>query len=367
MDTIDCTSDPYDEIVRRIHRGRYAAGQRLPSERALAEEFAVHRTTIQRALTRIASEGLIERRRGCRPVVRTLSSAPTHRGVVALVANAGFPFVDNGSGALLLGAQAVLRARGYRLLFLSTSGQGIQSRQQTEREELEALRQDPVDGVIIVPQDPEGIAPMVRGLVEKGTIVVAADRTITGLDLDNVAADNVAGSVMATEHLLSLGHSRIAFVDSREERYRPNDERRQTFLRTIMGHGLPVTQDSVLDLPSTYDSDIIASFIRDWLKSRTLPTGLVCVHDTLAFHLARALASLNIQIPDDVSIVGYDDDLRHRQIGDVELTTVRQPFFDMGHDAATLLANRLERPDTPLRTIRLAPRLVTRTSTRTRR
>lgn len=358
------SADPYQILVERIREGQYTVGARLPSERALAEEFGVHRTTIQRMITRLTAEGFIERLPGCRPIVRGGPESTVRVGIVAVIVSAGLPIVNNAYGALLLGAQSVLRSEGYRLLFLSTSANGAEERETTEHEDLLSLLSDPVDGLILVSEDPERSAPILDRLIRQGTAVVVADRVIPGIEADFVGVDNAGGAATAARHLLDMGHTRLVFADPPKIRFRPAEERRQAFLAALRERGLPATDSQIMEFPSWPEMSRNVGFVRDWLGEHGCPTGIVCVHDNVAFQLAHVLANLGISIPDDISIIGFDDDAERRNLGTAQLTTIRQPFFDMGEDAATLLVNRLRRPDTPRRQISLAPTLVIRNSTR---
>jgi DNA-binding LacI/PurR family transcriptional regulator len=357
-------TDPYSILVERIRQGRYPVGALLPSERSLAEELGVHRTTVQRCLARLAAEGLLERQRGCRPVVRQLVKTPRVAQVTALLARSSSPSMATPGGALIYGAQSVLRSQNHRLLFMSTFARDRAARQQTEHEDLTSLLNDPVGGIIIVPQDPVGSGRLIQKILDRGTAVVAADRRLHSVRTDYVGVDNAAGITMAVEYLVGAGHRRIGFVDSKKDRYEPADDRRQGFLDAMRRQGVPDPETLILDVDDVCDPSSLDPALKDYLAQPDRPTALTAVDDEAAAHTAWALERLGLRVPDDISIVGFDDERRYTNLGSVELTTIRQPFFDMGREAASLLLTRLRHPDSSIRTVMLVPSLVERTSVR---
>jgi DNA-binding LacI/PurR family transcriptional regulator len=237
---------------------------------------------------------------------------------------------------------------GYRLLII-TGGR----RQQRERAMLEALLEYRTDGLILV--SPRTAGPQISAAV--GALpCVTIGRRLRDARVDCVMTDEASGSHMAVEHLIDLGHERIVHIDGGAGAGAA--PRRAGYLRAMAEAGL----DGVAKvLAGDFTEDAGVHGAERLLRGGDLPTAVFAANDLVALGLIDRLESDGVRIPDDVSVVGYDNTFV-AGLNHIRLTTVNQPRHEMGREALELLLERVGgRTD---RATRLhEPRLVVRSTT----
>jgi LacI family transcriptional regulator len=224
-----------------------------------------------------------------------------------------------------------------------------------EEQLLHLLVQQGVRGIVIAPSgtDPE---PLLR-LSRRGIPVVLLDHPRGRLDLCAVAVDDVLGGRLAAEHLLQLGHRRIAFLSGTVDPG-PVTRRQQGLRDTLAAAGVDLLDIRVrIHPPSLVDA--AAAAVDRILAAR--PTAVVCLNDTAALGLLDGLQTAGVRVPNDISVVGYDDLPIARRLAP-PLTTVSQPNYELGQAAAELLLDE-NRPGHVHREIRFQPTLAARGST----
>ncbi|MFD0517499.1 LacI family DNA-binding transcriptional regulator [Paractinoplanes durhamensis] len=244
------------------------------------------------------------------------------------------------------GIEDGLAAAGCLVLACSTD-----LRPDTETRLLHLLQQQNVRGIIISPAHPD--PAQLLEVSRRGTPVVLLDHPKERLDLCAVAVDDALGGRLAGEHLRELGHRRIAYLGATVD---PGPvTRRREGLRQAVGEFLDVRMD--VHPPSLGEAAAAAAGRIVALE----PTAVVCLNDTAALGLLDGLAALGVRVPEDLSIVGYDDLPFARRLAPA-LTTVSQPKYQLGLAAAELLLDE-GRPGHAHREVRFQPQLVVRAST----
>jgi LacI family transcriptional regulator len=208
--------------------------------------------------------------------------------------------------------------------------------------------------------------------LEKNNIPTAiVGRELKNDNISSVIVDNNLGARAALEHLYSLGHRKIAFI--RGPRQLSDTEPRWRGVRSIARErGLELDPRLIVDLPES--GDPLSSFEQGYKlteellqQSRRRFTALMAFDDMTAFGAIRALAKAGIRVPDQCSVVGFDD-VSPAAIYSPALTTVRQPMEAMGTAAATIVLEAINatQENKPVRTIhrRIVPELMVRDSTR---
>jgi DNA-binding LacI/PurR family transcriptional regulator len=356
-------SDSYVTLAERIRTGFYTDGSRLPTERALAEELGVARSTLRRTLDRLAGDGLLDCRPGCRPIVRSGGAKPAALKAVALLM--GSESVYQPFNQILRGCEAELRKAGYLLVYLDTWAETLRTAEERmgrEREALESLSHHPVAGIVIWSQEPEASRPLLEGMRGRGQAVVTLDREVEGLPVDHVGVENYHSARAAVEHLVSLGHRRIGFVSTPvEDNISTIAARRRAFTDTLHRHGLPAGPDAFFGFPRYASDSVMAQILRPRTDSGNFPTAFFTMNDLYALRLVGALRLLGLRVPEDASVAGFDD-VESGLFGSPFLTTVRQPFMEIGRTAAQVMLQRLEEPAMPVRHVFLGTELVRRQS-----
>jgi DNA-binding LacI/PurR family transcriptional regulator len=187
------------------------------------------------------------------------------------------------------------------------------------------------DGLLIVssiPPDEE-----VRRLRVQGIEAVLVDAR-HGL-LPSVVVDDVAGGALATGYLLELGHRRVAFIGDKptdEFRFDSSRDRTVGYERALTAAGIPIRSDYVRE--GTQSRLTARSIAEELLRLPERPTAIFAASDTQALGVLEAARALHVDVPRELSVIGFDDIEIASYVG---LTTVRQPLFESGHRGAELL------------------------------
>jgi len=242
---------------------------------------------------------------------------------------------------------------GYDLLLFAAERPGNGFVDQTY---LNRCRHHDVDGVVLMgvwSEDPE-----VRRLVRSEVPCVGVDVDL-GATAVLVGSDNVAGARMAVEHLHRLGHRRIATVTGLIET-RPGMDRLRGYRTAIQALRLAYRDEYVVY--GDYYVDSGSAAMAQLLALEEPPTGLVVQSDLMAVGAIRTATAAGLRVPDDLSVVGFDDMPMAAHMRPA-LTTIRQDKARLGREAAAALLRRIERsPDQPP-TVTLPVELVVRGST----
>ncbi|MBH5319637.1 LacI family DNA-binding transcriptional regulator [Paenibacillus sp. GSMTC-2017] len=218
------------------------------------------------------------------------------------------------------------------------------------------FQEDRVDGMIML--SPLSEVRYVDALTRKRIPFIMIDNQQENTPAPSIRVDNFRGGYLATKHLIDLGHTDIAHI-SGPEPYLSSKERVLGYLKAIAEAKLePRIEPGKFTIESGYE-------IGDhWAKSGTLPTAVFAADDMMAFGVMDAFKNHGLQIPRDVSIVGYDDQLFATQLRP-QLTTIRQPVEEIGRHAIDLLLRCIEDPNEQMSRIplQLQPELLVRETT----
>lgn len=188
-------------------------------------------------------------------------------------------------------------------------------------------------------------------------VVVAGAREQTDPTADVVANDDTAGARLATEHLLELGHTQVGHVTGSG---RAAALRLSSYVATMDENGLRPAVAGGGDTPATEESGYRAT--RRLMAEHPGITAVFAANDTMALGALAALREHGLRVPDDVSLVGYDNSPL-AQSRYLSITTVDDRSTDVGTEAARALLSRIEQPDRQPTRILLEPALVPRSST----
>jgi len=226
---------------------------------------------------------------------------------------------------------------------------------------LDRLEQQRVQGVLITPIDPD--APGLDDLPRRGTPVVIVDRIRNSDSHCSVAVDDVLGGELAVNHLLEMGHERIAFVGGPTSLGQVRD-RREGALKALTDAGVAADRLTSIETAALSVAEGRAAGERlAGLPSEVRPTAAFCANDLVALGLLQQCVASGTQVPRDLAIVGYDD-IDFAAAAAVPLTSVRQPRRRLGQTAAELLLDDATNPEHRHQQILFTPELVVRASTR---
>ncbi|MBZ0293239.1 MAG: GntR family transcriptional regulator [Anaerolineae bacterium] len=360
-DNDETLSDQLTSYYRvKILDGSLPAGTRLPTELELAEKYSISRGTVRQAMTALVSEGLLDRVQGRGTFVRPISERANHskeklpesKRIGLLLSYAGSELDLD----ILRGVEYAAKSRGYQVSFAYTEES---AEQQTH--DINHLLADGVAGLIIYPLSDITYDEAIWGLKAKGIPFVLIDRYFPDLDSDYVVSDNFGGAYRSTEHLIILGHSRIGFCYWHLGTFATTSvrDRLNGYRRALEEYGLPF--DETLLCKRTKSSNGESDAYIDFLSQPNRPDAIVASHDNEALQILKAAQQLDLDIPEDLALVGFDN-LRLTAHTHPLLTTVSQSCRDIGLRAVEIIIQRIEGHGGNVRHVEVPTNLVVRES-----
>lgn len=316
----------YRALKDSIRSGAIAYGQRLPSENELSAGFGLSRMTVRSALSQLASEKYIEKVQGKGAFACYRSPAIT--GSIDVLLDVSYTYF---ALRYIQSISGILKQSNYRFIIHDT----LDSQAEICRT-LGQVLAGGTAGIILQPAhriEPPG--PELRGLLShaaaQGIPFVMLDRAYDGIPGPRVVVDEACGGRIAAEFLLSLGHRRCAMVCRSD--YYENSPRREGFQAVLSERGLPpllaIEQDGKLE-----------GSLLEAIRAQGV-TAVFCFNDETAVETMRLLRGAGVRIPEDVSLVGFDDTVI-AEATDPPLTSVIHPKDALGRAAAERLIGIIE-------------------------
>ena len=357
----------YQVLRKLIYTGRWPHGSKIPSETQLANHLNISRSTVRLALQRAELEGLIHRVSGKGTFVAFSREQSTHSRFIAFVISQA---INEWTAMLLKGAESEARERGHRIVYTRKTPE------QNTVELLLKLQEESIAGVLLWPDIlPNDIEEKAACFDQLHIPVVLVDRPINGLALDCVTSENYAGGLRIMRHLLELGHKEIVFLSHQLISIHTIAERLRAYRDAMQSAGLTprepwlvgkleeeMSATQVFGTETVDHGPDVLRIIQYIKQADPPPTAIFAANDTMAVLAAWALDVMDWHIPDDLSLVGFDDQPFAAYM-QVPLTTISQDIFTMGQKAAHLLIHRLEGWDGPARMEYIPTRLHIRQST----
>jgi DNA-binding LacI/PurR family transcriptional regulator len=361
-----------DQLRHLILSGEWAPGNRLPSEAELQRQLKISRSTIRQALNSAEVQGLIERVPGKGTfVARSPHQSPSNKpsGLIGYVTCDSFRYLQS---QLVSGAENIVSAKEYRIVFCNSNRDISEENRLLEQ----LVVQDKVEGILIWPVLHDDSSRRLFQLAHQGMVpLVLVDRTFNGLSCDYVTSDNYAGARATVEHLVGLGHRRIAFLSRPILQLMTIAQRLRGYQDALRDAGLAALEPWLVGSPGQ-EMEIVSTLrsygeiagqdieqIVQYLQAPQRPTAIFAMNDMMAMQAMKAAKLVGLRVPGDLSLVGFDDEGIANTLLDVPLTTVAQDGFAMGKRAAELLIGRIEGYDGPLRQEVLPVQLRVRAST----
>ena len=253
------------------------------------------------------------------------------------------------------GVEDAASKRDYAV-FLCNSDESLEK----ENKYLSVLIQQQVRGVLITPSDSK--SHQYENLRERGISVALLDTETKNASQCSVSVDDVRGGEIAIEHLASLGHKEIAWVTGPETIPQVAD-RTAGVMRAAKIAKVEISTIRVPLMNSAQGIDAVKKI----LALKKLPSAIFCGNDLLAFGVMRGLLDAGKKIPENVSLLGYDD-IAFGNSSAVPLSSISQPAYQLGVTAAELLISECEESEEHAhQQIKFQPQLVVRASTATKK
>ncbi len=213
-----------------------------------------------------------------------------------------------------------------------------------------------VDGLIVISLPPtEKEFQSILGLGIPLALVGVSDPRSS-----SVSVDDVAGAEIAVQHLVDMGHRDIAIMAGQMEasfNFTVSSQRRQGFMNVLKRNNIEFNQR--FELIADFDSKTSELAMDDFLSQKKLPTAIFCESDEMAFGVIKSIRKKGLRVPEDFSVIGYDD---HDFASVLGLTTVAQPAQFLGQLAASMILGKIEKPDSSNSQMKVPTSLVVRQS-----
>jgi len=346
----------YRKIVQQLREaiaaGKYAEGERIPSETQLSRTSGASRLTVARALRELERDGIIERRAGSGTYVK---DAPSMRGRTfgLLIPELGDTEIFE---PICQGMARASRATHDELLW-GAATRDVESHEQQALQLAEYYINKDVAGVFFAPleytEHQQEVNQRILEDFQRARIpVVLLDRDVFAYpkrsNCDLVGIDNRRAGHLVTDHLIKQGAKRIVFFSW------PNSA--HTVKLRLAGYGEAVRECGLPELSAVSDGEDLGRLMKDHA-----PDAFVCSNDKTAGRLMLRLNDMGIEIPRRVRVVGIDD-AKYSSFLHVPLTTLRQPCHDIGAAAVWTMIERIEKPSLAARDVLLACELIVRKS-----
>jgi len=335
----------------------YRVGDKLPSEVELGKTYNVNRATVRRALQKLISERLIYR-------------IPASGTFVSDNARVDAKYTQTAEGEINvawvigIGANRVL-GPFHALLFSNVSNELSRYQQhlvffsmdQTECDDLiiANIRQKKIHALFLVGHFPPHVFDKFKKL---NVPIVLLDNSMADNSVDCVIADNERGAYDATCRMIEKGHRRIACIRA-PLKEAATQERFRGYVHALTDAGIAFYEELVVD--GNFQSDGGEVAMEKLLALKFPPTGVFCFNDEMAIGAMKAIRNHGLKVPEDISIVGFDD-IEWSSHAIPPLCTVHVPIEEIAYAGVQLLENRMQRPSSVPYKVLIPARFVERSS-----
>jgi GntR family transcriptional regulator, arabinose operon transcriptional repressor len=352
-----------EQITDWITSGKVKPGEKIHSENELVKMFGVSRHTVRQAVGDLVHEGWLYREQGAGTFCSfkqeenetTVPPAQTNGKNIGVITTYISDYIFP---SIIRGIESYLSNQGYSLTFACTDND-------IEKEKLclQTMLNRNIDGLIVEPTKSSVYNPNIHYYLEleqRNIPYLMINQFYPQLAPPHIVVNDEHGGYIATEHLIKLGHRKIIGLFKTDDLQGVN--RMQGFIRAFREHGITFFPDMVISYSTEDMNEKVKDQLNKFYSSDDKPTAIVCYNDQLALMVLDVLRNYQISVPDDVSIVGYDDSFLAETF-EVKLTSVAHPKTEMGIEAAKRIVSAVEGKDNNPQSIIYEPELVVRNST----
>jgi len=354
----------YEQIIQdlrsKIQRGELRPGERIETQQELAEKYNVSLITVKNALAQLVSEGVLYTRVGRGTYVadkpaRRINLTP-HKTIGLVLRDLKHPYFS----MIVHSVEERAYELGFNVLLSSSSGM-----MEKEEGQIKHFRSMGVDGMIIASLSLEYRATEYLQELHREEFPYIMVSYIHDPEYWYVGSDHEHGGFMATQHLINLGYSSIGYVHVGKGNLL-SEVRKNGYYRALTENDIPFHNENIFVLGTTEADagkdrfELGYQFGKAFKAAAHRPRALFFYNDIVALGFLQAARDVNISVPDDVAVVGFDDSVVAR-FAPVPLTTIHQPVDLIGRSAVDIIQKRIDKGDIGNRTI-LKPSLVVRDS-----
>lgn len=337
-------------LIEQIEQGVFKTNDKIPTEEELAQITGLARATIRQAVQNLVNLGYLERKRRLGTFVIHNHAKPETRTIIGLLV----PDIRSGyAPELARGVEDEAAKNKHSVILCNTDDLYVKAEFHANR-----LLENSVAGVIIMPPaaTDEQNQKFINRFLNNNIPVVLVDRTIPGLEIDYVTTNNFDGGYEITKYLIDKGHKRISIILS--ALFSTERDRLDGYKQALTDHGIPIDPEIIISDSGPFIENRYFKYARNLLKKHKDITAIFAVHDRIALIFYQLAREMGISIPDDLSVVGYDD----LHVTSIPLTTMHQPIYEMGQESMKLIMSRINGHKTESQKIVLNSHIVERES-----
>ena len=318
-------------LKKVIQDGNLAPSQKLPSESELVRQFKISRHTVRHAFDELENEGWIYREQGKGTFCAYRKSQKEQKIAVltTYISNYIFPYI-------IRGIEETLGESGFSFSIASTGNDKHKEEACMKR----YLEQD-ISGLIVEPTKSarENINHRYFVELEKRHIpYIFLHATYPDLDSAYIIMDDEKGGFLATEHLLKQGHRDIAGIFLSDDLQ--GVKRQAGFISALKRYHIALNEELIGNYQTKEMFTYPYNFAINLLKSKKRPSAMFCYNDQIAIQVIEAVRHCKLRIPQDLSLVGYDDS-NLAVATEVKLTTIKHPKEEMGKRVARMMVDMI--------------------------
>lgn len=319
-----------DEIIDRD------IGSRFYGDKELCRRYSVSLPVVRGALSSLVKDGYLERIASKGTFIKK-NKVPTSKPESLTIGFIGHLSKYNPHIESLKGIQKLAGENGHRITVSENQMDDITD--VALMVDLIRNMSENVDGVIWQSSVVEELNEVSNLMDDLAKRVVLINTQSFSENISSVVAGYEIGSFNMTRHLIALGYKRIGFIGGLKSR-KAARMRYSGFEKAMVSSALKIDDDLVRKFTSGFIYKEIQDEIAEYLSKKDLPEAIFCVTDDVAFSVIESLKRRGLNVPDDIAVVGFDDDLMAIKSRPM-LTTVRQPYLEMGRLAMKVLLDQL--------------------------
>ncbi|MBN2619312.1 MAG: GntR family transcriptional regulator [Spirochaetales bacterium] len=354
-----------DHLLLIFTNESYVEGQKLPTETKLMEDLGVGRNTIRKALFEMENLGIVKSRQGSGTfyVAHEKHEKVGKKVTGGLIGLANFYGLGYIYPDIVKGVEDALHDEGYSLVISSSSIGDAR-----DMSSLKLLLDQDIKGLILdlSRSFPDEVESPVINLIKTVNIpIVTTHWNGSYKNFPTITLDDVSGGYNATKYLIDKGHTKIAMIYNS---VKSGADRLEGYKKALNEAGIEIDENYIIsyDDRGTPIHDDFGYKCAEELFSRkgVNPTAIFCFNDQTAIEAYQALGKRGLRIPEDVSVLGFDD-FKHSQFLNPPLTTFMHPKYDLGHWAARVIIDILHNRNSFYpKSVLFEPKLVERESVR---
>lgn len=372
----------FNDLLEKIQSGFYKVGNQIPTEKELMSLYNTSRITASRAVRELEQKNYVQRMKATgtfvNPELKWNKNHQNQEGTLNKTIAVIIPSPSSNISIemeVLQGIGMACRELGYALTIHSNDScdSTNNSSYDFEKSLIAELIEQGSKGAIIFPSTTKE-SPEVYNMMSRASFpYVLLDRQVFGIEAPLVTSNNKAGFYSIVEYVISMGHSRIAFVSGNTHESSCRTERFYGYVQAMNDYKLKVEEKFVIhhlfpenhenryykdiDGKNKYYQAAIKEMLEKFTTDDNSPSAIVTSNDYIALNIIIAASSLGYKIPEDISISGFDG-LPISSLITPQLSTVSQNFIDMGRESINLLDRVMKNPHRKVEKIEIPTKLV---------